>query len=403
MDLNLSPEEATFRDEVRAFIAAALPEPVKEKLKLGRELGKQDYVDWQRKLNAKGWAVPHWPVEWGGQNWGPMREYIFMDELQLAPAPLPLPFNVSMIGPVIATFGTQEQKRKFLPPTANLDIWWCQGFSEPGAGSDLAGLQTTARREGDVYVIDGQKTWTTLAQYADWIFVLARTDRQAAKKQQGISLFLADMKTPGITVRPIQLIDGGHEVNEVFFDNVRVPAENLVGQENRGWDCAKFLLGNERMGIARIGTTKSRLRRIAELAKLERVGDATLAAQPWFREKLTAVEIELKALEITQLRVVAEARKRGAHAEPDPNSSILKIRGSELQQATTELMMDVVGPYVAPFPGSIDDEDSSNEPPIGPDYAAAAAATYFNWRKISIYGGSNEIQRNIIAKAILGF
>jgi pimeloyl-CoA dehydrogenase large subunit len=403
MDLNLSPEEAAFRDEVRAFIKAELPDEIREKLIAGRELGKQDYVDWQRKLNAKGWAVPHWPEQWGGRNWGPMQEYIFLDEMQQAPAPPALPFNVSMVGPVIATFGSDEQKKTFLPGTANLDIWWCQGFSEPGAGSDLAGLKTTARREGDVYVLNGQKTWTTLAQYADWIFVLARTDTAAAKKQAGISFLLVDMKSPGLTVRPIQLIDGGHEVNEVFFDDVKVPAENLVGQENRGWDYAKFLLGNERMGIARVGVSKQRIRRIKELARLERVGDGTLLAAPWFREKLAALEIELKALEITQLRVVAEARKRGRHGEPDPNSSILKIKGSELQQATTELMLDVVGPYVAPFPGSLDDEDRSNEPPIGPDYAATAAPTYFNWRKISIYGGSNEIQRNIIAKAILGF
>ncbi|HQU01424.1 MAG TPA: acyl-CoA dehydrogenase family protein, partial [Acetobacteraceae bacterium] len=275
--------------------------------------------------------------------------------------------------------------------------------SEPGAGSDLAGLKTTARREGDEYIINGQKTWTTLAQYADWIFVLARTNPAAAKKQEGISFILVDMKTPGVSVRPIQLIDGGHEVNEVWFDEVRVPAENLVGQENKGWDYAKFLLGNERMGIARIGTSKQRLKRIRELAKLERFGDTQLLDQPWFREKLTAVEIELKALEITQLRVVAEARKRGKHGTPDPNSSILKIKGSEIQQATTELMMDVVGPYVMPFGASLDDEDQTNEPPIGPDYAAAAAPTYFNWRKISIYGGSNEIQHSIIAKAILGF
>jgi len=403
MDLNLSPEEAAFRDEVRAFIAAELPEGTRRKMLLGRELGKQDYVDWQRKLNARGWAVPHWPAAYGGKGWGPMQEFILMDELQQAPAPTALPFNVSMVGPVIATFGSEAQKEKFLPATANLDIWWCQGFSEPGAGSDLAGLKTTARREGDFYVINGQKTWTTLGQYADWIFVLARTNPQAEKKQQGISFILVDMKTPGITLRPIQLIDGGHEVNEVFFDEVKVPAENLVGQENRGWDYAKFLLTNERMGIARTGITAQRLRRIRELAALERSGDATLIDQPWFREKLAATEIELKALEITQLRVIAEARKRGSHGEPDPNSSILKIKGSELQQATTELMMDVVGPYVAPFPNSLDDEDQSNEPPIGPDYAASAAPTYFNWRKVSIYGGSNEIHRNIIAKAILGF
>ena len=403
MDLNLTAEEAAFRDEVRAFIARELSPETREKMILGREIGKKDIVDWQRKLNARGWAVPNWPVEYGGQGWSPMQEYLFQTEIEQAPAPASLPFNTSMVGPVIATFGSPEQKAKFLPATANLDIWWCQGFSEPGAGSDLAGLKTTARREGDFYIVNGQKTWTTMAQYADWIFMLVRTNPQAEKKQQGISFLLIDMKTPGITVRPIQLLDGGHEVNEVFFDEVKVPVENLVGQENRGWDYAKFLLGNERMGIARVGVSRQRLRRVRELAALERVGDETLLDQPWFREKLANTEIELKALEITQLRVVAEARKRGKHGQPDPNSSILKIRGSEIQQATTELMMDVVGPFVAPFPASIDDEDQTNDPPIGPDYAAATGPTYFNWRKISIYGGSNEIQRNIIAKAILGF
>jgi pimeloyl-CoA dehydrogenase large subunit len=403
MDLNLSPEETAFRDEVRAFIKAELSPETQQKMILGREIGKHDFVEWQRKLDEKGWAVPHWPAEYGGKNWSPMQEYIFLDELQQAPAPSPLPFNVSMVGPVIATFGSEDQKKKFLPDTASLKIWWCQGFSEPGAGSDLAGLKTTARREGDFYIINGQKTWTTLAQYADWIFVLARTNPQAEKKQQGISFILVDMKTPGVTVRPIQLIDGGREVNEVWFDEVKVPAENLVGEENRGWDYAKFLLGNERMGIARIGISKQRIRRIKELATLERYGDTQLLDQPWFREKLANVEIELKALEITQLRVVAEARKRGKHGVPDPNSSILKIKGSELQQATTELMMDVVGPYIVPFPESMDDEDRGNQPPIGPDYAASAAPSYFNNRKVTIYGGSNEIQRGIIAKAILGF
>ena len=402
MDLNLTAEEAAFRDEVRAFIARELSPETRAKMILGREIGKKDIVDWQRKLNARGWAVPNWPVEYGGQGWSPMQEYLFQTEIEQAPAPASLPFNTSMVGPVIATFGSPEQKAKFLPATANLDIWWCQGFSEPGAGSDLAGLKTTARREGDFYIVNGQKTWTTMAQYADWIFMLVRTNPQAEKKQQGISFLLIDMKTPGITVRPIQLLDGGHEVNEVFFDEVKVPVENLVGQENRGWDYAKFLLGNERMGIARVGVSRQRLRRVRELAALERVGDETRLDQPWFREKLANTEIELKALEITQLRVVAEARKRGKHGQPDPNSSILKIRGSEIQQATTELMMDVVGPFVAPFPASIDDEDQTNDPPIGPDYAHPTAPNYFNGRKTSIYGGSNEIQRNIIAKMVLG-
>jgi alkylation response protein AidB-like acyl-CoA dehydrogenase len=249
-------------------------------------------------------------------------------------------------------------------------------------------------------VINGQKTWTTLAQHADWIFVLCRTD-PAAKKQEGISFILADMKTPGITRRPIQTIDGGHEVNEVFFDNVVVPAENLVGELHRGWDCAKFLLGNERTGIARVGTSKARLKRIRELASLEQSGGRPLIESQKFREKLMSVEIDLKALEMTQLRIVADERGK-AKGKPNPASSILKLKGSTIQQATTELMMEIVGPYVMPFAAS-DEGDGRNEPGFGPDYAAGAAPTYFNWRKISIYGGSNEIQRNIVAKAILGF
>jgi alkylation response protein AidB-like acyl-CoA dehydrogenase len=312
--------------------------------------------------------------------------------------PPPLGFNANMVGPVIAQFGSEAQKQQFLPATANLDIWWCQGFSEPGAGSDLASLRTSAVRDGDHYVVNGQKTWTTLAQYADWIFCLCRTDT-TVKKQQGISFILIDMKTPGITVRPIVTIDGGREVNEVFFDDVRVPVENLVGEENKGWDYAKFLLGNERTGIARVGVSKARIRRIKQLAALEFVGDRKMSEEPHFREKMAAVEIELKALEMTQLRVVADERNRDK-GTPNPASSILKLKGSELQQATTELLMDVVGPYVLPYD---DSEEGSNEPPVGPDYAAEAAPIYFNWRKISIYGGSNEIQRNIVAKAILGF
>ncbi|HEY8384104.1 MAG TPA: pimeloyl-CoA dehydrogenase large subunit [Microvirga sp.] len=398
MDLRFTPEENAFREEVRAFFRNALPETIRHKMIMGHHPSKDDLVTWSRILNAKGWAVPHWPVEHGGTGWSPVQQYIFRDELQQAPAPEPLAFGVSMVGPVIYTFGSEEQKRRFLPRIANLDDWWCQGFSEPGSGSDLASLKTTAKRDGDTYVINGQKTWTTLAQHADWIFCLARTD-MAAKKQEGISFILIDMKTPGITVRPIQTIDGGLEVNEVFFDDVRVPVENLVGQENKGWDYAKFLLGNERVGIARIGISKARLKRIRELASLERIGEVPLIQTPRFREKLAAVEIELKALEMTQLRVVA-AESRRERGKPDPASSILKIKGSEIQQATTELLLEVVGPYALPYQEEPD--EGWNEPPIGPDWAGAAAPTYFNWRKISIYGGSNEIQKNIIAKAILG-
>ncbi len=398
MDLRFTEEECAFRQRMRDFFHREIPASIREHVQRGEHVHRDEQVQAQRILNAHGLAVPHWPKQWGGQDWSPVQLYLWQDEMQLACVPPPLGFNVNMVGPVIAQFGSEAQKHRFLPATANLDIWWCQGFSEPGAGSDLASLRTSAVRDGDEYVVNGQKTWTTLAQYADWIFCLVRTN-PAAKKQEGISFLLIDMQTPGITVRPIQTIDGGREVNEVWFDDVRVPAENLVGAENKGWDYAKFLLGNERTGIARVGVSKARIRRIKQLAALERVGDRPLIEEPHFREKVAAVEVELKALEMTQLRVVADERKREL-GKPNPASSILKLKGSELQQATTELLMDVVGPYVLPYD---DSEDGSNEPPIGPDFAAEAAPTYFNWRKISIYGGSNEIQRNIVAKAILGF
>jgi pimeloyl-CoA dehydrogenase large subunit len=400
MDLNFTGEELAFREEVRSFFRTAFPEALRRKVLEGQHLSKQEMIDSQCILNARGWAAPHWPTAWGGQDWSAVQIYLYQDEMQLAGVPHPLPFNVSMVGPVIAQFGSEAQKARFLPRCANLDDWWCQGFSEPGAGSDLASLRTSARREGDEYVVNGQKTWTTLAQHADWIFCLVRTD-PAVKKQEGISFLLIDMKTKGITVRPIQTIDGGVEVNEVWFDEVRVPAENLVGEENKGWDYAKFLLGNERTGIARVGISKARLKRIRQLATLERVGDVPLIDNRAFREKLAGVEIELKALEMTQLRVVADERNQ-TRGKPNPASSILKLKGSELQQATTELLMDVVGPYVMPYVPA-EEWDGRNEPSIGPDFAAGSAPAYFNNRKVSIYGGSNEIQRNIVAKAILGF
>ena len=398
MNLSFTAEENTFRERMRNFFATQIPGSIREQVKKSEHVPRADQVTSQRIMNAAGLAVPNWPVEWGGQGWSPVQLYIYQDEMQQACVPPPLGFNANMVGPVLAQFGNQAQKERFLPATANLDIWWCQGFSEPGAGSDLASLRTTAVRDGEDYVVNGQKTWTTLAQYADWIFCLVRTD-PGAKKQMGISFLLIDMTTPGITVRPIVTIDGGREVNEVWFDDVRVPVGNLVGEENKGWDYAKFLLGNERTGIARVGVSKARIRRIKQLAALERVGDRKLIEEPHFREKLAAVEVELKALEITQLRVVSDERHRDAD-KPNPASSILKLKGSELQQATTELLMDVVGPYVLPYD---DHDEGSNLEPVGPDYAAEAAPTYFNWRKISIYGGSNEIQRNIVAKAILGF
>src|SRR6202521_5393105 len=400
MDLPFNDEETAFRDEVRSFFKKSLPENIRRKMVEGKKIGKEDIVAWQRILNKKGWAVSHWAKEWGGTGWSPVKQYIFLDEMQQAPAPSPLQFGVYMVGPVIIAFGIDAQKKKFLPRIANIDDWWCQGFSEPGAGSDLASLKTTAKRDGDHYVVNGQKTWTTLAQHADWIFCLVRTD-PAAKKQQGISFLLIDMKTPGITVRPIVTIDGGREVNEVFFDDVRVPVENLVGEENKGWDYAKFLLGNERTGIARVGMSKERIRRLKELAALERVGDRPLIEDERFRTKIATVEVELKALEMTQLRVIAAERQRKSN-RPDPASSILKIRGSEIQQTISELLLEVVGPYALPSEPD-HDEDRWNEPPIGREWAGTAAPTYFNTRKVSIYGGSNEIQKNIIAKAILGF
>src|SRR5271154_4025955 len=362
MDLSFGADEVSFREEVRSFVHDSLPVAIRDKLASGRHAGKDDMVAWTQILAAKGWSVPHWPVEWGGTGWSPVKLLIFNDEIQRGHAPESLAFGSSMVGPVIYTFGSQAQKERFLPGIVDLSDWWCQGFSEPGAGSDLAGLRTSAKREGDGWVINGQKTWTTLAQHADWIFVLARTDA-SVKKQEGISFFLVDMKSAGITVRPIQTIDGGHEVNEVFFDNVRIPLDNIVGQENKGWDYAKFLLSNERNGIARVGVSKARLAKIRRLAALPTYGD---------KPKL------------------------------NPMSSVLKIKGSELQQATTELLMDIVGPYALPFEPEREDGERWNEPPVGPDWAATIAPTYFNTRKVSIYGGSNEIPRSIIAKAILG-
>jgi pimeloyl-CoA dehydrogenase large subunit len=399
MDLRFTPEEKAFREEVRTFLRENLRDEIHQRWIASESFKKTDMVEWTRILNARGWAVPHWPVEFGGTGWDPMRQYIFLEETQKWPAPQPLPFGVNMVGPVIYTFGSKAQKERFLPRIANLDDWWCQGFSEPGAGSDLASLKTRAVRDGDTYIVNGQKTWTSYAQYADWVFCLVRTD-PAAKKQEGISFLLIDMKTPGIEVRPIQTIDGGREVNEVFLTDVRVPVENLVGEENKGWDYAKFLLGNERTNIARVGVSKQRIARIRQLAARELSSGRPLIEDRRFMEKLTAVEIELKALEITQLRVVAADAKRGNTGRPDPASSILKIKGSEIQQATTALLMDVMGPHAMPYHEPA--PDGSNLPPLEPEDAATASPAYFNTRKVSIYGGSNEIQKNIIAKAVLG-
>ncbi|MDB5590566.1 pimeloyl-CoA dehydrogenase large subunit [Enterovirga sp.] len=399
MDLRFTPEEIAFRQEVRSFFRDSLPTDLHQKLVQGRHASRQDLVDWTRKLHAKGWAVPHWPERYGGTGWDPVRQYIFLEELQGFPAPAPLAFGVNMVGPVIYTFGSEEQKAHYLPRIARLDDWWCQGFSEPGSGSDLASLKTRAVRDGDHYIVNGQKTWTTLAQYADWIFCLVRTD-PAAKKQEGISFLLIDMKTPGITVRPIQTLDGGSEVNEVFFDDVEVPAENLVGEENKGWSVAKYLLGNERTGIARLGKSKERVRYAKVLAREVRMNGKPLIEDRAFRTRVAQLEIDMKALEITQLRVISAYVKSGGN-KPDPISSVLKIKGTELLQNSSELVMDVGGPQAMPV-WQRELAALANEPAIGPDWAPQMAPAYLMLRAASIYGGTNEIQKNILNKAVLG-
>ena len=386
MRLELTPEDAAFREEMRTFFTTQVPQEIRDAVASRRELSKEMWVQSQRILNAAGLAVPNWPVEWGGRDWTPLQRHIWHEEMQRACVPPPLAFNATMVGPVIATFGSQEQKERFLPPTANLDIWWSQGFSEPDAGSDLASLRTSAVLDGDTWVVNGQKTWTTLGQYGDWIFCLGRTDPDAPKKQLGISFLLIDMTTPGVTVRPIQLIDGGHEVNEVWFEDVRVPAENLVGEVNKGWSYAKFLLGNERVGVAPVGSTKRVLWQAKEWArKVGVLEDPLVAAQ------FADLENELLALELTALRVVAHS----SDGKPHPASSVLKLKGTVLQQAVSELVVDIAGP-ASLATGATDDQSDVD------DWARVATPSYLNLRKASIYGGSNEIQRQIIAGTILG-
>ncbi len=399
MDLRFSPEDEAFRLEVRTFINENLPADIRERSRLGYGFRKEDTVAWQRILNKKGWAAYSWPVEYGGPGWSPTQRMIFQEEIMMGNAPEVLGFNITMIGPVLMQFATQAQKDHFLPRARNLDDWWCQGFSEPGAGSDLASLKTAAVRDGDHYVVNGQKIWTSTAHNADWCFVLVRTDPHAKKRQEGISFILVDMKTPGITVRPIISIDGSHHLNEVFFDDVRVPVENRIYEENRGWDVAKYLLGNERTGIARLGKSKERLAYAKELAREVQQHGRPLIEDAAFRRRAAQIEVDLKALELTQLRVVSAAKK--ASGKPDPFSSILKIKGTELLQETSELVMDVGGPLA--MPGWAKELAAmSNEPPYGPDWAPAMAGPYLMLRAASIYGGTNEIQKNILTKAVLG-
>jgi alkylation response protein AidB-like acyl-CoA dehydrogenase len=392
MDLNYSPAELAFRDEVRGWLRDNLPAELREKVVHYDRLSKEDLLRWHRILARQGWIAPSWPREWGGTDWNVVQRYVFEEECGYAGAPPLIPFGLSMCAPVLLKFGTEAQKRRFLPRIYNGDDFWCQGYSEPGSGSDLASLKTRAVRRGGHYVVSGQKTWTTLAHYADWIFCLVRTGSAEDKKQEGISFLLVDMKTPGITVRPLILMDGEHEVNEVFFDDVKVPMENLVFEENKGWTVAKYLLGHERMGTARIGTSKREMETLKEFAAKQMKDGKPLSDDPRFRDKLSRLEIELMALEITNLRFLDQLR--GGKA-PGADVSMLKITGTEIQQEITELMMQAVGPMAQPFA-------STEGAPAFDEFTAALAPRYCNFRKTSIYAGSNEIQRNIIAKLALG-
>ncbi len=397
MELAYTPDEQAFRDDVRGFVRANLPADIQKKVLEGKHLDREDYIRWQALLNGRGWVAPNWPVEHGGTGWSAVQRHIFEDEMAEAGAPALIPFGITMCGPVIAHFGTAAQKAFYLPRILSGEHFWCQGFSEPGSGSDLASLRTKAVRQGDHYIVDGQKTWTTTAHWANWIFCLVRTD-PTAKKQEGISFLLIDMKTPGVTVRPIVTIDGGAEINETFLDNVKVPVENLVGEENKGWTCAKFLLGNERTGIARVGASKRELKQLKAIAASEHSNGRPLTEDQRWRDRIAELEIDLMTLEMTNLRMIAAMRSGGS---PGAEASMLKIKGSEIQQRLTSMKMEAVGPYALPYEHEALEANWNGEP-IGPDYAMPLAPTYFNYRKVSIYGGSNEIQKNILAKATLG-
>ena len=397
MDIPLSSADAAFQDEVRAFIAAELPGNVKAKVERGQHLDKGDYVRWQKILFKRGWIAPGWPEEYGGTGWTPLQRHLFEEELARASTPRIMPFGLSMVAPVIMAFGDAAQKKHYLPRILSSEDWWCQGYSEPGAGSDLASLTTKAVADGEDYIVSGQKTWTTLAQYADMIFCLVRTSTEG-KPQEGITFLLIDMRSPGIDVRPIRTLDGGEEINDVFFDEVRVPQANRIGEENRGWTYAKFLLGHERTGIAAIGRSKQELVQLKAIAAAEPAGSGTLAEDGAFASQMADLEIDILALESLVLRIVAdetEGRTPGAEA------SILKIKGTEIQQRLSELALEAIGYYANPYVAEAQ-LAGWNEEPIGPEHAATVAPHYFNWRKASIYGGTNEIQKNIIAKMVLG-
>ncbi len=398
MDLRLSADEARFRDEVRTWLNAALPDDLRRKMHLGVRPSKADIVRWQRILNEKGWAAPSWPVEHGGTGWDATQLYIFKEEMQRAFAPDPLGMNINLVGPVIIAFGSEQQKKELLPKIRNLDIWFCQGFSEPGAGSDLASLKTTAVRDGDHYIVNGSKLWTSNAHRADWMFALVRTDT-TAKKQKGITYLLIDMKSPGITMNPVITMDGDRWCNQEFFDNVRVPVANRIGEENKGWNYAKYLLGHERVNFGKVGATKARIALAKALATRVISNGKPLSEDQRFQEKLALIDVELKALEITNMQVVAAMKKNTDHKQ-DPKASILKIKGGELYQAATEILVEVAGPQAMARQTEFLKGETGTA--VGADWAATTSHNYFMMRERTIAGGSTEVQHNIIAKAILG-
>lgn len=398
MNADFTAEELEFQKEVQDFLKAEFPQDIKHKVDNGIKLEKDDFVRWQKILHKKGWVAPNWPEEYGGTGWNATQKYIFGLEMGLYGAMEPVAFGVKMVAPVIYSYGSEEQKQRFLPDILESNVWWCQGYSEPNAGSDLASLKTTAVREGDHYVVNGTKTWNTLGQHADWIFCLVRTD-STVKKQEGISFLLIDMKTPGIKLSPIVLLDGEPEVNEVHFDNVKVPVENLVGEENKGWTYAKVLLTHERTNIAQVPNSKLQLQKLRNLAANTADGfGGTLLDNPVFIRKLAEVEIQVLALEFAELRTLAAVSVGKA---PGPESSILKIVGTEATQFIDELYMEVAAYHSLPHVPEQFTEGFDGEH-VGQGSTTASSNTYFNHRKKSIYGGSNEIQKNIISKAVLG-
>lgn len=397
MDLNFSPDDEQFRHTVREFLQNNLPDALRHKVLNHLRLGKDDFMQWHRIVHARGWVGASWPIQHGGTGWSAVQQHIWLDECAAAGAPIIQPFGISMVGPVIMAFGNEEQKSYYLPRILAGDDWWCQGYSEPGAGSDLAALSTRAERHGDHYIVNGQKTWTTLGQHANLMFCLVRTD-PAARKQQGISFLLIDMNAPGITVRPIIMLDGEHEVNEVFLDNVKVPVENLVGEENKGWTYAKYLLGHERTSIAAVGRSKCELAFLKRLALKRLKNSRPLLHDPLFSARVADIEVDLMALELMVLEALSDEGTDHASAHI---ASILKIKGTDIQQGLTELMVDAVGPYAAPSDVSYL-EGLTPSSLFGDDDAAPLAGHYFNYRKTAIYGGSTEIQKNILSRTLLG-